>query len=91
VEADLFRQQPSAPSQLGKPSTGSEFDPLNAAGVMISDQARMAFGDYLETHSYCPLCEVEQNLGRGRSLEWIDVDAETILEVCKERQLINDE
>lgn len=55
---------------------------------MISDQALTAFGDYLETRSYCPLCEVEQNLGRGRSFEWIDVDADAVLEVCRERQLV---
>jgi hypothetical protein len=58
---------------------------------LISDQALMAFGDYLETRSYCPLCEVEQNLGSGRSFEWIDADADTILEVCKERNLIPSE
>jgi hypothetical protein len=73
---------------LAAASTGSRIDPLRLASLMISDQALRAFGDYLETRSYCPLCEVEQNLGQGRSLEWISVDADTILEVCRERKLI---
>jgi hypothetical protein len=71
--------------------TGSALDPLNMATLMISDQALMAFGEYLETRSYCPLCEVEQNLGRGQSFEWIDVDADAVLEVCRERNLVSGE
>jgi hypothetical protein len=72
------------------PSTPG-FDPLGMVSVMISHQARMALGEYLETRSFCPLCEVEQNMGKGRSFEWIDVDADTILAVCKQRKLIREE
>jgi hypothetical protein len=68
--------------------TASTFDPLVMASLMISDQALMAFGDYLYTRNYCPLCEVEQNLGRGLSTEWIDRNADTLLELCRERHLI---
>ena len=76
---------------LAAASTTPRIDPLRLAALMISDQALTAFGDYLESRSYCPLCEVEENLGRGRSFEWINVDADTILEVCKERRLVSAE
>lgn len=93
VSTDTSHQLPKPITKqvLTATSTGSAFDPLRVASLMISDQALMAFGDYLETRSYCPLCEVEQNLGRGCSLEWIDVDADAILEVCKERHLVSSE
>jgi hypothetical protein len=74
---------------LAAASNGSRIDPLRVASLLISDQALMAFGDYLEARSYCPLCEVEENLGRGQSFEWINVDADSILEVCKERNLVS--
>jgi hypothetical protein len=83
VSSNIVRHRPALPAR--------RFDPLSIASMMISHQARMAFGDYLETRSYCPLCEVEQNLGKGRSFEWIDVDADTILAVCRERKLISEE
>jgi hypothetical protein len=58
---------------------------------LISAQALSAFGDYLLTRQYCPLCEVEENLGRGHSFEWISTDADTVLQLCKERNLISRE
>jgi hypothetical protein len=63
------------------------------ASQMIFNQALMAFGDYLvrEARSYCPLCEVEQNLGAGTSVEWIRVNAETLLQLCRARHLIGGE
>ena len=67
------------------------FDPLTMASMLISHQALTAFGDYLKTRNYCPLCEVEQNLGTGISMEWIDVNADTLLELCRERHLISSE
>lgn len=88
VSPDSNRQ---LPRHMFSTAAGSAFDPLHAASLLISDQARLAFGDYLETRSCCPLCEVEQNLGRGHSFEWIDVDADTILQVCKERHLVSSE
>lgn len=66
-------------------------DPLRTTSLMISDQAVMAFGSYLLTRNDCPLCEVEYNLGKGTSLEWIDVDADIVLVLCKERHLIRNE
>jgi hypothetical protein len=69
-------------------SDAPTLDPLVTAGLMISDQALRAFGSYLLTRSYCPLCEVEQNLGQGTSLEWIEADADSVLHLCQERQLI---
>ena len=74
---------------LASTHIGWRLDPLNTATLMIQGQALMALGDYLETCDYCPLCEVEQNLGQGQSAEWINVNADTILEVCKERHLIS--
>ena len=67
----------------------SEFDPMTTATLMISEQALMAFGTYLLSHHCCPLCEVEQNLGKGLSLEWIDIDADAVLELCRQRHLID--
>ena len=59
--------------------------------MLISDQALRALGDYLESRMYCPLCEVEENLGRGQSFEWINVDADSILQVCRQRNLVDSE
>ena len=66
-------------------------DPLQVAALLISDQALRAFGDYLESRNYCPLCEVEENLGRGQSFEWINVDADSILQICKQQNLVHSE
>lgn len=63
-------------------------DPLWAASLMVSQQALMACGSHLLGRNDCPLCEVEKNLGRHLSLEWIDTDADTILQVCRERHMI---
>jgi hypothetical protein len=79
---------PRSQSSLG-PSESSNLDPLSLAVSLISAQALMAFGDYLLTRPYCPLCEVEENLGRGLSCEWIITDADTVLQFCKERNLIS--
>ena len=64
------------------------FDPLMASTLMISEQARAAFGDALANGIHCPLCEVDENLGDGLSLEWIATDTDVILRVCRERRLI---
>lgn len=66
-------------------------DPLSIAVSLISAQALSAFGEYLLTRQYCPLCEVEENLGRELSFEWISTDADTVLQLCKERNLISRE
>jgi hypothetical protein len=91
VSPDTTPHMPAYLTQqtLAAAYTSSRIDPLWVASLMIGDQALTALGGYLETRSYCPLCEVEENLGSGRSFEWIDVDADTILEVCKERRLIS--
>lgn len=73
---------------LAAASTAPRIDPLQVATLLISDQALTAFGEYLESRSYCPLCEVEENLGRGCSHDWINVDADNVLEVCRERKLV---
>jgi|RhiMetdeSRZDD1v2_1073273.scaffolds.fasta_scaffold3600335_1 hypothetical protein len=73
----------------GGPSEPSNIEPLSLTVSLISAQALMAFGDYLLTRPYCPLCEVEENLGRGISCEWIITDADTVLQFCKERNLIS--
>jgi hypothetical protein len=64
------------------------FDPLMASTLMIAEQARAAFGDALANGVHCPLCEVDQSLGDGLSLEWIDTDADLIFNICRDRQLI---
>jgi hypothetical protein len=69
----------------------STFDPLMAESLMISEQARMAFGSYAAVRSDCPLCEAEQNLGAGTALEWIDTDADTILALCREQNMVRGE
>jgi hypothetical protein len=66
-------------------------DPLKATSLMISDQAVMALGPYLLTCNDCPLCELDRSLGRGLSLEWIEFDADMILQVCQERHMIGHE
>ena len=69
----------------------SEFDPMMIVTLMISEQALMAFGMHLLRHHCCPLCEVEQNLGKDLSFEWIDHDANAVLELCRQRHLIDSE
>lgn len=69
-------------------ATQFKFDPLMAASFMLTEQARAAFGSGLETGIHCPLCEVDQNLGAGESLYWIEADADTILHICQERHLV---
>jgi len=69
----------------------SALDPLMAESLMIFSQAEMAFGSYPETHVGCPLCEAEQNLGVGTAVEWIDTDADTILEVCRQQRMVSGE
>ena len=75
--------------QNGALSEPSNMDPLSLAVSLISAQSLMALGDYLLTRPYCPLCEVEENLGRGLSHEWIITDADTVLQLCRERKLIS--
>ena len=74
---------------LATASMGARIDPLRVTALLISDQALTAFGDYLESRSYCPLCEVDENLGRGQSFDWIATDADAVLEVCRERHLVS--
>ena len=69
-------------------ATPAEFDPWIMAGLLISEQAVRAFGTYLLSGNYCPLCEVEENLGGGSSFEWVDTDAETVFEICRELDLL---
>ena len=64
------------------------FDPLMASTLMISEQARAAFGTSAATSLNCPLCEVDKNLGAGISLDWIDTDADQILKICRDRHLV---
>lgn len=64
------------------------FDPLMAASLVIGEQARAAFGSTLPTGIHCPLCEVDRNLGGDQALQWIDTDADLILQVCRERRLV---
>jgi hypothetical protein len=64
------------------------FDPLMAATLMVSEQARAAFGSSLSTGVACPLCEVDHNLGTGMAVDWIDTDTDLILQVCRDRQLV---
>ena len=81
-----------SPVQEGQGQRRSgDLDPLMMTSLLISEQALMAFGSYLLTHRCCPLCEVEFNLGKGLSFDWIDFDADQILQVCKERHLIESE
>ena len=82
VESNAY----AAPTRQ-KSGQASEFDPMTTATLMISEQALMAFGTYLLSHHCCPLCEVEQNLGKGLSVEWINIDADAGLELCRQRHL----
>ena len=91
VPADVSPKSNRARQELETETATSTFDPLTMASMMISQQALMAFGAYLETRNYCPLCEVEQNLGKGISIEWIDVNADTLLQLCRDRHLIGSE
>jgi hypothetical protein len=68
--------------------TQAPLDPLMATSLMISEQAVLALGPQLLHRPDCPLCEVEQNLGKGLSLEWIDADADMILQVCRQRNMV---
>ena len=79
---------PRSQSSLG-PLEPSNLNPMSLVVSLISAQALMAFGDDLPSRPYCPLCEVEENLGRGLSWEWIITDADTVLQLCKERNLIS--
>ena len=80
-----------SPQELEREAAESTLVPLIAASLMIAEQARMAFESYPVTGSDCPLCEVEQNLGDGSAIEWIDTDADLILQVCRERELVPSE
>ena len=93
VSPDTVRQLPAHVTKRVLTSTTIEWrlDPLSMATLMICEQALAALGDYIETCGYCPLCEVEQNLGQGRSVEWVEVNADTIFEVCRKRDLISRE
>lgn len=64
------------------------FDPLMAASLMIAEQARAAFGSALAASIHCPLCEVDENLGDGLSNDWIDTDTDLILQICRDRHLV---
>lgn len=66
----------------------SPSDPLMAASLMILQQACLAFESYQVTDCACPLCEVDRNLGVGMAIEWVDTDADLLLQVCRERDLI---
>lgn len=91
VSSNTGQQRPTQITKQMRATPPAGFDPLSMVSVMILDQARMAFGDTLEIRTCCPLCKVELNLGTGRSLEWIDVDADAILEVCRQQKLIGGE
>jgi hypothetical protein len=64
------------------------FDPLMAASLMVSEQARAAFGPALGSGAHCPLCEVDENFGAGMAEDWIDIDTDIILKLCRDRQLV---
>lgn len=71
------------------PQGQEPLDPLRTISGLISEQAVMAFGAYLLTRNDCPLCEVEYNLGQGTSFEWIEVDADIVLAICRERHPVS--
>lgn len=58
---------------------------------MISEQAFLALGSPLTSSKECPLCQVEQNFGSETVLEWIDDDADTILQLCRDLRLVTSE
>ena len=66
----------------------SPFDPLMAASLMIHEQARLAFGCPPATSSDCPLCVVDRNLGTEVSIEWVETEADLILQLCREQHLV---
>ena len=88
VAQDGYIAAPVVSEETRDKPASSTLDPLTTTALMISEQALMAFGAYLLTRHYRPLCEVEQKLGEGLSLEWIDADADAMLDLCRERHLI---
>lgn len=66
----------------------STSDPLLATSLLIAEQACLAFKSEGFTGGDCPLCEVDRNLGEQAVLEWVDTDADLILQVCRERNLV---
>jgi hypothetical protein len=91
VTPDGFISSNGVNSPIDTELTHSLFDPLVATSLMISEQALRAFGSYLLTRNYCPLCEVEENLGTGMAVEWIVVDTDAVLRYCRERNLLSNE
>jgi hypothetical protein len=82
----------NGPTAAHRPPEGTPtFDPLLAVDLLIAEQALHALGVYLLRDRHCPLCEVERNLGEGHASEWIDVDADIVLHVCRERRLVSRE
>jgi hypothetical protein len=88
VTPDGFISTKSAKNEIDTEMSVSVFDPLVATSLMISEQALRAFGSYLLTSNFCPLCEVEGNLGNGMALEWIAVDTDAVLRFCIERNFL---
>jgi hypothetical protein len=89
----LVTQQGSVAAQNSQAEVGawrmsSTFDPLIAESSMISEQALMALGSPLASSHDCPLCSVEQSLGAETVLEWIETDADIILQLCRAQKLV---
>lgn len=72
-------------------STKAPFDPLIATSLLIAEQAQMALGEWVLTYHHCPLCEVDQGLGEGLSVDWIETDADSILRLCLEKDYLRSE
>ena len=82
---------PTTSQELEANSEKSTLDPLRAISLMISEQAVMVLGSSLLTRNDCPLCEIEYNLGQDLSLEWIETNADTVLALCREQNLVGNE
>lgn len=89
VAHDGYIAAPVVTEEMAATVSSDSIDPLKTAGLIISQQALAAFGPQLLTGSFCPLCAVEENLGDGQAMQWIDADADLILEVCREQHLVS--
>lgn len=89
IAHDGYIAAPVVTEETNEKTLSVSLDPLRATGLMISDQALAAFGRHLLSGNFCPLCAVDENLGDAQAMQWIDADADLILEVCRARHLVS--
>lgn len=91
VTPDGYAAASSLQFELQKHRPGSTPDPLVMESSLLYEQALLALGDRGTERNGCPLCEVDRDLGVGMAIEWIDADAETILQFFQAQKLVGRE